>query len=124
MSMVWMMAGAAASWIAIAAIVPGVTASVGFGMLGPLVAVAGTWLAVDRAAKLNPARVSGVLMQLFPVKMVFFGAYVAIMIKVVGVDPKPFVASFTGYFIALYAAEAVWLRRLTRVHSASAPQVS
>ena len=33
----------------------------------------------------------------FAFKMVFFGAYVAVMIRVVALRPVPFVASFTGY---------------------------
>ena len=40
--------------------------------------------------------------------MVFFGAYVAVGdAAVVGVQPVPFVVSFTGYFIGLYLTEAL-----------------
>ena len=48
----------------------------------------------------------------FAGKMVFFGAYVAVMLRRAGVRPVPFVASFTGYFIALYLIEALCLKRL------------
>jgi len=48
----------------------------------------------------------------FVAKMLFFGAYVAVMLEVVGVRPVPFVVSFTAYFIALYLAEALLMRRL------------
>jgi hypothetical protein len=48
----------------------------------------------------------------FGVKMVFFGAYVAIALKVLSLRPIPFVASFTGYFIGLHLIEALYLRRL------------
>jgi hypothetical protein len=34
------------------------------------------------------------------------------MLGVLSLRPVPFVASFTGYFIALYLAEALCLRRL------------
>jgi hypothetical protein len=44
--------------------------------------------------------------------MVFFGAYVAVMLQIVGVHLVPFIASFTGYFVALYLTEALLMRRL------------
>jgi hypothetical protein len=40
---------------------------------------------------------------------------VAVMLGLVDVRPVPFVASFTGYFIALYAMEALFLKRLLTV---------
>jgi hypothetical protein len=46
------------------------------------------------------------------VKAVFFGAYVAGMLRVIGLRPVPFVVSFTSYFIALHVTEAMFLRRL------------
>jgi len=48
----------------------------------------------------------------FGVKILFFGAYTAVMLTVVGLRPVPFVASFTSYFIALYLTEALLMRRL------------
>jgi hypothetical protein len=48
----------------------------------------------------------------FLAKMVLFGAYVIAMLRLLGLRPIPFVVSFTGYFIALYVLEAVFLRRL------------
>jgi hypothetical protein len=44
--------------------------------------------------------------------LVFFGGYVAVMLKMLGLHPIPFMVSFTGYFIALYFTEALFLRRL------------
>ena len=40
------------------------------------------------------------------------GAYVALMLRAVGLRPTPFVVSFTCYFIGLYAMEALFLSRL------------
>jgi hypothetical protein len=85
-----------------------------FGMLGPLVAVAASWESVVRAHRRDPAQVTGVLMHAFLVKALFFAGYVAAMIKLVGVSPYPFVASFVFFFVALYAVEASMLRRLQR----------
>jgi len=43
---------------------------------------------------------------------VFFGAYVGVALGVLSLRSMPFVVSFTSYFIALYVAEALCLRRL------------
>jgi hypothetical protein len=48
----------------------------------------------------------------FGAKLVFFGAYVAIALRLLMLRPVPFVVSFTSYFIGLYALEAFYLRRL------------
>ena len=49
------------------------------------------------------------MMAAFAAKMVFFGAYVAVMLQGrLRVRPVPFVASFTAYFIALYLVEALY----------------
>jgi hypothetical protein len=82
------------------------------GMIGPLVMVAASWTLTDRTYRRNPARVTSMMVASFGAKMVFVGAYVAIMLGVVSLRPVPFVMSFTAYFIALYAIEALYLRRL------------
>lgn len=91
------------------------------GMLGPLVATAVSWLAVTRTHRRDPGAVMGVMLRAFAVKMVFFGAYVGVMLKVVQVNPVPFVVSFTGYFVTLYAVQALLMQRLTRPNAAQAP---
>jgi hypothetical protein len=87
-------------------------AAVFFGMLGPLLAVAGTWFAVERAARVDPASTTGVMMTAFAVKMVFFAGYVVAVVVVAGVNRTAFGLSFAAFFIGLYALEAVMLRRL------------
>ena len=52
------------------------------------------------------------MVQAFAGKLVFFGAYVAVMLKVLSLPPVPFVVGFTTYFIALHLTEALLLRRL------------
>ena len=84
------------------------------GVLGPLVAVAATWLIVSRAFRRDPARVTPVMLGAFFAKVVFFAAYVIVMIKVLVVDPVPFAVTFAVSFIALYALEAVMFARLFR----------
>ena len=101
---------AAAAAIAVAGRETG--ADVLLGMLAPLGAAGVSWVLTERTYKRDPQQLTGVMIGAFGVKMLFFGAYVALMIKVVGVHPVPFVASFTGYFIALYLTEALLMRRL------------
>jgi len=84
-----------------------------FGMLGPLVAVVGTWIVATRTHRLDPARVGPVLMAAFGVKMLFFGGYVVFVTKWLDVEGLTFVASFVSYFIALYGVQALLVRRLT-----------
>jgi len=112
----------AAGWIAAASVVSVAVATaiagwrhgaeILLGMLAPLVAVGVSWVLTERTWKQDPQRLTGLMMSAFVAKMVFFGAYVAVMLKVVGLRPVPFVASFTSYFIGLYVTEALLMRRL------------
>ena len=85
---------------------------IAFGMLAPLAAATVTWVITERVYVRDPKRLTGVMLSGFAAKMVFFGAYVAVMLKIVGLRPVPFVVSFTGYFIGLYLVEALLMRRL------------
>ena len=110
----WWMAGSAlVSWL-IVAVIPGVESDreVLFGMLAPLVGALGTWVLVARTYPSNPERLTGVMVAAFGGKLVFFGAYVTVMLKVLQLQPLPFVISFTVYFIALHMFEALCLQRL------------
>jgi len=91
---------------------PGLTREVLFGMLAPLLAAVVSWETVARTFRRNRKQVTNVMVVAFGAKMVFFGAYVAVMLRGLALRPVPFVVSFTAYFIALHFAEAVWLRRL------------
>lgn len=82
------------------------------GMLGPLVATTTSWVLSDRTYRRNPLRLTAVMIQAFMAKIVFFGLYVAIMLRVLGVPLVPFMVSFTIYFVVLYFAQALLLRRL------------
>jgi hypothetical protein len=87
-------------------------AGVLLGMLAPLGAAGVSWVLIERTFKRDPQQLTALMIGAFGAKMLFFGAYVAVMLKVVGVRPVPFVVSFTGYFIALYLIEALLMRRL------------
>jgi len=82
------------------------------GMAGPLLAAAGTWIAVDRAHRRDPAGVTRVMIQAFVIKVVYFGAYVVLALGALELAAVPFVVSFTAYFIGLYFVEALLFARL------------
>ena len=86
------------------------------GLVAPLVAVVASWIAVERTFRTDPARVTAVMIAGFGIKVVFFGAYVAMVFTLLAPRPAPFAASFTVSFIVLYAAEAMCLRRLFANH--------
>ena len=110
--LLWMTGLCAGAWLVQMAVAPGWTPEALFGMLGPLASALATWIVVARTAAAAPERTTGVMVTGLAVKMVFFGAYVAGMLKGAGLRPVPFVVSFAGAFIALHAMEAGFLRRL------------
>ena len=83
-----------------------------FGMLGPLAATSGTWFLVAWFYRERPGELTGLMIAAFFLKMVFFGGYVVIMLRIAQFRPVQFVVSFTGYFIGLYLMEALFLKRL------------
>jgi hypothetical protein len=119
--LLWMTGTSAGAWLMISAVAPELNPEVLLGMLGPLVSALATWVAVARAVALAPEKSTGVMVTGLAVKMVFFGIYVAGMLKGAGLRPVPFVLSFTGFFIALHAMEAGFLRRLFAEMQRSSP---
>ena len=110
---VWMTIGSLAAALAAIAVAGRQSGrDIALGMVGPLAAASVSWTMTERVYTRDPARLTGVMMAAFAAKMVFFGVWVAIMLKLVGVRPTPFVASFTAFFIGLYAVEALLMRRL------------
>ena len=114
----WMAAAGVVSWLAVSAIGgDGVHPEALFGMLGPLASACVAWIAMVRAHRTAPERLTAVMIVGFAVKLVFFGIYVVVMLRVLALRPVPFVTAFTSYFIALYAMQAWFLKRLTTVPS-------
>jgi hypothetical protein len=102
-----------ASWLAASFVVDGQTSiEILFGMLGPLLAVAVTWVLAARVSQRRPQAMMSLMVAGFAIKLVFFGAYLTVMLRVLSLRPVPFVVSFTGYFIVLYLIEALYLKRL------------
>jgi hypothetical protein len=109
----WMAGASIVSWLIVSrAAGPEANPEVLYGMLAPLVVAVVSWIVIERTYRSDPERLTRVMVEGLAVKAVFFGAYVAGMLRVFGVRPVPFVVSFTSYFIALHVTEAVFLRRL------------
>jgi hypothetical protein len=103
----------AASWLVAALIVNRRTGiEILFGMLGPLIATTGSWVVAERIYRQRAEILTTVMTTAFAAKIVFFGAYISVVILLLRLRPVPFVISFTGYFIGLHLMEALYLRRL------------
>jgi hypothetical protein len=89
-----------------------VFAETALGTLGPLVAACGSWLLIERTMRRDSTQVTPMMMKLFAVKMLFFGAFVVAAILGLRLRPVPFMVSFTSAFVAMYALEAFYLQRL------------
>jgi cobalamin synthase len=83
-----------------------------WGIAGPLASAAVSWWVIARTERTAPDRLTHVLIGSFGVKVLLFGLYLVVMLKGLALRPMPFMLSFTGYYVALHIAEAVFLRRL------------
>jgi hypothetical protein len=111
----WMAGASVVSWLAATALVGrGTGVEILVGMMGPLAVVSTTWVLTERTYARNPERLTVLMITAFAAKLVFFGAYIVVMLRVLMVRPVPFMVSFTSYFVALYVVEALSLRRLFR----------
>lgn len=112
-AVVWMTGASLVSWLVARVITDGRgDPEILLGMAGPLAAAVGSWVAYERAHRGAPGRLTNVMITALAVKMVFFGGYVGVMLRGLGLRPMPFIVSFAAYFIALHAIEATFLRRL------------
>ena len=82
------------------------------GMIAPLAVASATWVMIEWTYRRHPDQLTPLMATALFAKMILFGAYVAVVLRVLLVRPVPFVASFTVYFIVLHLTEAFWLRRL------------
>jgi len=108
----WMGGVSLVAWLVATAVRSDANPEALLGMAGPLVAACASWVAVERMHAVAPERVMSVMLTAFMAKMMFFGVYVAGMLRGLELRRTPFVVSFTVYFIALYAMEALFLKRL------------
>jgi len=81
------------------------------GMAGPLAAALASMAALEWVYRVRPEASTAILAAAFAAKMIFFGVYVAVIVKGGWVQPVPFAISFAGYYLVLHVTEAVWLKR-------------
>ncbi len=96
----------------VALAVPAAAPAVLLGLAGPLVVATGSLVAMDRAYRRSPERVSKLMLRLFLGKIAAFGLYVVLAVAILSLDPIWFIGSFTVSFVAFHLAEAVHLQRL------------
>jgi hypothetical protein len=109
----WMAGASSVAWLVALAFVEKATGiALFFGMLGPLVMACTSWVMAERTYRQDPRTLTGLMVTAFAFKLVFFGAYVAVMLRVIDLRAVPFAVSFSSYFIALHFVEAFWLQRL------------
>ena len=82
------------------------------GMAGPLTSAVVTWQVLERTHASAPERLTGVMITAFGVKVLLFALYVVVLLGALELRPKPFMLSFTGYYVGLHVIEAMFLRRL------------
>jgi hypothetical protein len=112
-ALAWMIAGGLLSWACVAAAFGSrANPEAFYGMLGPLAVAVVSWIVVERAYAAHPEGVLGVLLTGMAVKLMFFAVYAFVMLRLMELRPIPFVASFTGYFIALHYIQALFMKRL------------
>jgi hypothetical protein len=109
----WMTGISVATWlVASATVATGARVDVLFGMLAPLLMAVASWVLAEQTFRARPQALTGLMIGAFGIKLVFFGAYVIVMLRVVRLQAVPFAVSFSSYFIALHLVEAVFLKRL------------
>ncbi len=114
MNAVVAMAGASvASALVVGALVdPRARLAVLLGMVGPLLMATGSWVLTERTYRERPQAVMSVMIAAFAFKLVFLGAYVALMIRVVALGRFRLSRASLGILSGLYVMEALYLRHL------------
>ena len=90
------------------------------GMLAPLIVGVATIVMVERTTRNEPRALTSRMTIAFLAKMLFYAAYVSVVLALVTTTPIPFMVSFTVYFVALQFTEAVYFKTLfTRISTAA-----
>ena len=114
-----MAASSMLAWLVTTLVAPELSLPVLLGIAAPLVVVTTNLIQVERAYRRDPSHLTPLMLKAFLGKMLFFGAYIALMLGVLAVPTGPFVISFAASFIVLYGAEAFHLQRLFAAAAAS-----
>lgn len=109
----WMVGASGVSFLAlVAATGSSLMPELVLGMAGPLTSAVLTWQVLERTHVSAPERLTGVMITAFGVKVLLFALYVVVLLGVLELRAKPFMLSFTGYYVGLHVVEAMFLRRL------------
>jgi hypothetical protein len=110
---IWMIGASVASFLAlIVATGSRLMPELLLGMAGPLMSAVVTWQVLERTQSSAPERLTGVMITAFGIKVLLFAFYVVIILGLLELRPRPFMLSFTGYYVGLHVVEALFLRRL------------
>jgi hypothetical protein len=111
-TILWMLALSSIFWIGARLLWPAASLETGLGVAGPLLVACGAWVVMERTHARGAEALTAAMIAAFGVKLVVFGAYLAVVLGVLKLQPLPFVAAFAGTFITLHLTEAYFLRRL------------
>ena len=101
-------------------VTPDAVAAAFMGMLAPLIVGIATIVMVERTTRNEPRALTARMTLAFLAKMLFYAAYVSVVLALVTTTPIPFMVSFTVYFVALQFTEAVYFKTLfTRISTAA-----
>jgi hypothetical protein len=101
-------------------VTPDAVAAAFMGMLAPLIVGIATIVMVERTTRNEPRALTSRMTIAFLAKMLFYAAYVSVVLALVTTTPIPFMVSFTVYFVALQFTEAVYFKTLfTRISTAA-----
>ena len=93
-------------------VTPDAVAAAFMGMLAPLIVGIATIVMVERTTRNEPRALTSRMTIAFLAKMLFYAAYVSVVLALVTTTPIPFMVSFTVYFVALQFTEAMYFKTL------------
>ncbi len=114
MKLTWILVAVCVTSCGLGAVVlePATAAAALLGMAAPLAVGVATIALVDQTVRTDILRLTARMTKAFIAKMVFYPAYVVVVITVLAIDPVPFAISFTLYFVALQTTEALYFKAL------------
>lgn len=96
------------------------TLEVTLGVVTPLVVACGGWVMMERTYTRQPGALTSMMIAAFGFKLLFFGGCVALGLRGLSLETRPFVGSLAAAFIVLHMAEAYFLSALFKTRSGSA----
>lgn len=111
---VMVMSGLVVALLAVSMAGSGSEFDIGLGVIAPLGVACSTWVMMKRTYVQRPEALTSLTIAAFGVKLVFFGAYLAVGLRAWGLQTLPFAGSLAASFIVLHLVEAYFLSVLFR----------